>query len=63
MIDINTNPLYYAAIGGVILGIGTSLNYCLRGKVTGMSGIVFGIVSCKKSKTAYMKRICPRTSA
>jgi hypothetical protein len=48
MIDISTNPLYYAAAGGVILGIATSLNYCLRGKVTGMSGIVFGIVSCNK---------------
>ena len=49
MIDITTNPLYYAAAGGIILGLATSLNYCLRGKVTGMSGIVFGIVSFNKS--------------
>jgi len=48
MVDISTNPLYYAAAGGVLLGIATSLNYCLRGKVTGMSGIVFGVISCNK---------------
>jgi len=48
MVDISTNPLYYAAAGGILLGVATSLNYCLRGKVTGMSGMVFGIVSCNK---------------
>jgi hypothetical protein len=47
-VDISTNPLYFAAAGGVILAIATSLNYCLRGKVTGMSGIIFGLASCKK---------------
>ena len=62
MIDISTNPLYYAAIGGVILGIGTSLNYCLRGKVTGMSGILFGIVSCKRSTSPFIKRKSQKTS-
>jgi hypothetical protein len=46
MVDINTNPLYYAATGGIILGIATSLNYCLRGKVTGMSGIVYQLTTC-----------------
>jgi len=45
MVDIDSNPLYYAAAGGIILGIATSINYCLRGKVTGMSGIVYGISS------------------
>lgn len=48
-VDTTTNPLYYAAIGGIILGIATSLNYCLRGKVTGMSGIIFGLTTCNKS--------------
>lgn len=60
MIDITTNPLYYAAAGGIILGLATSINYCLRGKVTGMSGIVFGIVSCAKSSTALIQPNCPR---
>lgn len=50
-VDISTNPLYYAAIGGIILGIATSLNYCLRGKVTGMSGIIFGLTTCNRSTT------------
>jgi hypothetical protein len=56
MIDINTNPLYYAAAGGILLGIATSLNYCLRGKVTGMSGIVFGIVSLNKCNPNLMQK-------
>ena len=56
MIDINTNPLYYAAAGGIILGIATSLNYCLRGKVTGMSGIVFGIISFNKCNPNPMQK-------
>lgn len=55
MVDVNTNPLYYAAVGGVILGIATSLNYCLRGKVTGMSGIIFGLTSCKLGNAGNIK--------
>jgi hypothetical protein len=46
MVNIETNPLYYASLGGVLLGIATSINYCLRGKVTGMSGMVYGLISC-----------------
>jgi drug/metabolite transporter (DMT)-like permease len=49
MVDINSNPLYYAAIGGIIIGIATSLNYALRGSVTGMSGMVYGTVNLDKS--------------
>ena len=45
---LETNPLIFAAIGGSILGLATSLNYIIRGKVTGMSGIVFGIASMDK---------------
>lgn len=48
MDTLDTNPLIFAAIGGSILGLATSLNYIIRGKVTGMSGIVFGIVSLNK---------------
>jgi uncharacterized membrane-anchored protein YitT (DUF2179 family) len=44
MVDLETNPLYYAAIGGIILGIATSLHYVLKGKVTGMSGIIYDTV-------------------
>jgi len=46
MVVIDENPLYYAAIGGIILGIATSINYCFRGRVTGMSGVIFDIVTC-----------------
>lgn len=48
MVQVLENPYYYAAAGGVLLGIATSLNYVLRGKVTGMSGIVYGMVTCHK---------------
>ena len=43
MVDIETNPLYYAAVGGLLLGIATSLNYVLKGNITGMSGLMYDI--------------------
>ena len=48
MVDIETNPLYYAAVGGIILGIATSFHYVLKGNVTGMSGIVYGVASLNR---------------
>lgn len=57
MVDIETNPLYYAAVGGIILGIATSLHYVLKGNVTGMSGIVFGIASVNKSNYRHYLRV------
>ena len=50
MVDIESNPLYYAAVGGVILGIATSIHYILKGNVTGMSGILYGVVTLNRSK-------------
>lgn len=44
MVDIETNPLYFAAIGGIILGIATSLHYVLKGKVTGISNIINDVI-------------------
>lgn len=49
MVEIEANPLYFAATGGLIIGIATSLHYVLKGNITGMSGIVFGIASLDKS--------------
>ena len=43
MVDIETNPLYYAAVGGILLGISTSLHYVLKGNVTGISGIIYDV--------------------
>lgn len=43
MLDIETNPLYYAAIGGIVLGIATSLHYILKGNVTGISGVIYDV--------------------
>lgn len=44
MVDIETNPLYFAAIGGLIIGLSTTLNYILKGRVTGMSGVIYDVV-------------------
>jgi uncharacterized membrane-anchored protein YitT (DUF2179 family) len=54
MIDLETNPLYYAAIGGIILGIATSFHYMLKGNVTGMSGIIYDIVFLNMSIFRYI---------
>jgi len=59
MVLVDENPYYYAAIGGIILGIATSLNYILRGKVTGMSGIVFGIITFHKGTLFYYSEEIP----
>jgi uncharacterized membrane-anchored protein YitT (DUF2179 family) len=56
MVIFETDPVIFAAIGGIILGIATSLNYIVRGKVTGMSGIVFGIVSLDKSMIIFLNQ-------
>ena len=48
MVQLDYDTLAYASLGGLILGIATSLNYIIRGKVTGMSGIVYGIISYNK---------------
>jgi|JI9StandDraft_1071089.scaffolds.fasta_scaffold144263_1 hypothetical protein len=49
MVYVNTGEYLYAVLGGLLLGVATSLNYILRGKVTGMSGIVYSIISINKS--------------
>lgn len=43
MVDIETNPLYYASAGGILLALSTSLHYILKGNVTGMSGIIYDV--------------------
>ena len=48
MVNFHEGQIIFATIGGIILGIATSLNYSIRGKVTGMSGIVYGVVSCNR---------------
>ena len=53
MVDIETNPLYYATVGGIILGIAISVHYILKGNVTGMSGILYGIVSLNKGNDIF----------
>lgn len=49
MVQFDVDAVLFAAFGGILLGIATSINYIIRGKVTGMSGIVFGVVSLNRS--------------
>jgi hypothetical protein len=49
MLGGDSTEYLYAALGGLLLGIATSINYMFRGKVTGMSGIVYSIISFNKS--------------
>jgi hypothetical protein len=53
MVTFETDAIIFAAVGGIMLGIATSLNYIVRGKVTGMSGIVYGIVSLDKGTSFF----------
>jgi hypothetical protein len=48
MVLVDENPYYFAAIGGILLGVATTINYALRGRVTGMSGMVYGILTLHK---------------
>ena len=46
--SFDNNALFYAACGGIILGISTSLNYIIRGKDTGMTRIMFNFATFNK---------------
>lgn len=49
MVYYNPTELGYAAIGGALLAIATTINYVFRGKITGMSGYFWSIVSFNRS--------------
>ena len=53
MVHIDTTALTHAAIGGALLGIAASLHYVLRGKITGMSGLLHSLVSLNRSKNLF----------
>lgn len=53
MVYFDGNAIIFAALGGILLGIATSLNYIVRGKVTGMSGIAYGIISLNRSNSYF----------
>lgn len=61
MVLVDENPFYYAAIGGLLLGLATTLNYALRGRVTGMSGMIYGILTLHKGTPPLTQRICTRS--
>lgn len=48
MVTFEPSQIVFASVGGLLLGLATSLNYIIRGKVTGMSGIAYGLLSLNK---------------
>lgn len=60
MVTFDNNAIVCAAIGIILLGVSTSLNYIIRGKVTGMSGIAYGIISLNKCTTLIYHSLTPR---
>jgi hypothetical protein len=53
MVFVDAAEYCYAILGGVFLGISSSLNYIFLGKMTGMSGILYGIVSLQQGKVDW----------
>jgi hypothetical protein len=47
---VSEETLFYAACGGLILGLACTLNYMLRGKETGMTRIAYNISTLNKCK-------------
>lgn len=59
MVTFDGNQIAFACFGGLLLGIATSFNYIVRGKVTGMSGIAYGIISINKCTSLLMQAELP----
>ena len=60
MVDLHTNHIHYAAIGGIVLAISVSFHYILKGNVTGMSDVIYGIFSFNKGKFQPYAEESPR---
>ena len=44
MVNLEPTDLYAAAIGGIIIGLATTLNFATYGRITGMSGIFNSLI-------------------
>ena len=42
---VNTDEYYYAVGGGAIIAIATSINLILKGRISGISGILYGAIT------------------
>jgi uncharacterized membrane protein YedE/YeeE len=47
--DVNLTDTSAAIIGGSLIAIASTLNLLFNGKITGLSGIFFGLASCEKN--------------
>lgn len=49
MVYWNSEDVYLALIGGVLIGVATSIHYLVKGRVTGFSGIYYSLITYDKS--------------
>ena len=45
MVFISTSDVLFGILGGILLGISTSLHLSLKGWMTGMSGIFYSLIT------------------
>lgn len=41
----NSDDVYLALFGGLLIGIATSTNYLLKGRLTGFSGMFYSLIT------------------
>lgn len=44
---INLSDLFLSFIGGVIIGLACTISYILKGRILGISGIYYGMITFK----------------
>ena len=55
-VNFNPDDVIFATIGGLIIGLASTINLTLTGRVTGMSGIFNGLITQDK-KTFKVKLV------
>ena len=48
-VTLSSSDAGFAILGGVLIGVSTSLHLLLKGRVTGMSGIFYSLITFDKS--------------
>lgn len=49
MVHWNSSEVILALLGGVFIGLATSIHYLVMGRVTGFSGIYYSLITYDKS--------------
>jgi uncharacterized membrane protein YedE/YeeE len=49
MVNFALNSCLFGALGGILISISTSLHLLLKGRITGMSGIFFSLITLERA--------------